>query len=102
MDNIYDVVMEFVGADVVALTLFIGALVFITITVVKGHWPLKKKHIPIIALIVGLAASLLSYPFVDMSIAERLWAGVLGGFVSIGSEELITARFKKGRSSQLK
>lgn len=99
MDNMFDILMDFVGADVVALTLFIGALVFISLTIAKGYFSINKRYIPFIAVIIGLAAGLLSYPFVDISVAERVWAGVLGGFVSIGSQELITARFSRGRSS---
>ncbi|MGJ9383252.1 holin [Salipaludibacillus sp. CF4.18] len=55
---------------------------------VKKSINIKKEYMPMIAVVIGLALGAASFPFADIGLAERLWAGGVSGLSSVGLFEL--------------
>ncbi|WP_281659247.1 holin [Halobacillus sp. Cin3] len=60
--------------------------------IVKRLAALPKNYIPLIALMIGVALGAVSYPFTEMNIALRLWAGAGAGLSATGLFELVQKR----------
>ncbi|MFD2046659.1 holin [Ornithinibacillus salinisoli] len=65
------------------------------VEVVKKTFALPKNIIPITSLVVGLGIGAVAYPFTDMDLVLRLWAGGLAGLAGTGLFELVK---KTGKS----
>lgn len=50
---------------------------------------MKKNWIPAVAFVVGLIVGAISYPFTDMDLVLRLWAGGIAGWMSSGIYETV-------------
>lgn len=50
---------------------------------------LSANLIPVVAFVVGLAIGAVSYPFTDMDLVLRLWAGGIAGWMASGIYETV-------------
>jgi hypothetical protein len=58
------------------------------IELVKRTINLPKNIIPLVSLLVGLIIGVAAYPFTDMELVLRLWAGGFAGLAATGLFEL--------------
>lgn len=58
------------------------------VELVKRTISLPKNIIPLISLIVGLIIGAAAYPFSDLDLVMRLWAGGFAGLAATGLFEL--------------
>ncbi|MFD1176889.1 holin [Paenibacillus puldeungensis] len=66
------------------LSVFVLALV----QLVKVTVEIPKNWIPFIGLVIGMLVGAAAYPFTDMALVLRLWAGGLAGLSATGLFEL--------------
>lgn len=45
---------------------------------------LPANYIPFIAFLVGLIVGAVAYPFTDLDLVNRLWAGAISGWMASG------------------
>ena len=53
---------------------------------------LPKNLVPLISFIVGIIVSAVAYPFTDLDLVLRLWAGGFAGLAGTGLFELTNKR----------
>lgn len=58
------------------------------VQLVKNSVNIPKTTVPAVAFIVGLIVGLAAYPFSDLDVVLRLWAGALAGLGATGLFEL--------------
>ncbi|MFU1798659.1 holin [Paenibacillus azoreducens] len=66
------------------LAVFVLALV----QLVKSTVNVPKNIVPVIGLVVGVLVGAAAYPFTDLELVLRLWAGGLAGLSATGLFEL--------------
>ncbi|MEK4345700.1 holin [Paenibacillus sp. FSL P4-0184] len=66
------------------LAVFVLALV----QLVKNSINIPRNAVPVIGLLIGLLIGAAAYPFTDLDIVLRLWAGGLAGLSATGLFEL--------------
>lgn len=59
---------------------------------IKKSVKLPVNILPVISLVVGLAIGAAAYPFTDMDLILRLWAGGFAGLAGTGLFELVKNR----------
>ncbi|MDO6448073.1 holin [Oceanobacillus profundus] len=59
---------------------------------IKKSISMPVNVIPIISLIIGLAIGSAAYPFTEMDLVLRLWAGGFAGLAGTGLFELVKQR----------
>ncbi|UOQ93425.1 holin [Halobacillus shinanisalinarum] len=71
----------------------------VLIPVVSGLMELFKKAVnmpknivPVVSLVIGLAIGAAAYPFTEMELVLRLWAGGFAGLAGTGLFELVKKR----------
>ncbi|MEK3838643.1 holin [Paenibacillus sp. FSL R7-0128] len=75
--------------QVMAFASALSVIVVALLNLVKATVTLPKNLIPIIGLVIGLAAGAAGYIFTDLDLAPRLWAGAFAGLSATGLFELI-------------
>lgn len=81
MENqVLDSVLTFASV----LAVFVLALV----QLVKSTVNVPKNIVPLIGLVVGLVVGAAAFPFTDLELALRLWAGGIAGMSATGLFEL--------------
>lgn len=68
--------------------------------VIKRLAALPKNFIPLIAVVIGVVLGAVAYPFTDMDVALRLWAGAGSGLSATGLFELVQKR--SGHTTKIK
>ncbi|WP_406946305.1 holin [Halobacillus sp. SY10] len=68
--------------------------------VIKRLAALPKNFIPLIAVVIGVILGAVAYPFTDMDVALRLWAGAGSGLSATGLFELVQRR--SGHTTKIK
>lgn len=67
-------------------------LVTSMVELVKKTFCLPKNWIPMISFVIGLIVGALAYPFTEMDLILRLWAGGFAGLSATGLFEVINKR----------
>ncbi len=62
------------------------------VELVKKTFALPKNIIPAISLVIGMIIGGIAYPFTEMDIVLRLWAGGIAGLAGTGLFELVKTR----------
>jgi hypothetical protein len=75
--------------QVMAFASALSVIVVALLNLVKATVTLPKNLIPIIGLVLGLAAGSAAYIFTDLDLVPRLWAGAFAGLSATGLFELI-------------
>lgn len=73
--------------------LFLGAaisgIVLGLIELIKATNAIPKRWLPLVGVFIGLVAGYFSYPFSDLSVEMRLWAGLVAALGATGLFELV-------------
>lgn len=77
---------------VLFLATVIAPIVLALIEVVKKAVVVKVNFLPLIALVIGVLVGAAAYPFTDLDLVLRLWAGGLSGLSATGLFELVKHR----------
>ncbi|AIQ46988.1 holin [Paenibacillus sp. FSL R7-0273] len=75
-------------SNVLAFASVLAVFVMALVQLVKNSINLPKQAIPAVGLVIGLLVGAVSYPFTDMTLVLRLWAGGLAGLSATGLFEL--------------
>ncbi len=59
---------------------------------VKMSINLPKNIVPLVGVLIGLILGAVAYPFTDLELVTRLWAGGIAGLSATGLYELVTKR----------
>lgn len=62
-------------SNVLAFASVLAVFVMALVQLVKNSINLPKQAIPAVGLVIGLLVGAVSYPFTDMTLVLRLWAG---------------------------
>lgn len=84
--------MQGLPQELILLVTILTPVVFGLMEATKQMFTLKKNHLPLIAVFVGLFVGFVAGPLVDMDIYLRLWGGALAGLASTGLYEISTKR----------
>ncbi|MGF7049105.1 hypothetical protein J2T13_003613 [Paenibacillus sp. DS2015] len=74
--------------DVLVFASVLAVFVLAGVELVKRMVNVPKNILPLIGLVIGLIIGAAFYPFTELAIAERLWAGGLAGVSATGLFEL--------------
>jgi hypothetical protein len=75
-------------SNVLAFASVLAVFVMALVQLVKNSVNLPKQVVPAVGLAIGLIVGAVSYPFTDMTLVLRLWAGGLAGLSATGLFEL--------------
>jgi hypothetical protein len=78
--------------NVLAFASVLAVFVLALVQLVKSNISMPKNLVPFIGLAVGLLIGAVAYPFTDLTLTLRLWAGGLAGLSATGLFELVTNR----------
>ena len=79
---------------VLALASALAVFVLAAVLLIKTTFPVHGRLLPIIGLALGLLIGAASYPFTELSMTLRLWAGGLAGLSATGLFELAFSKPK--------
>lgn len=74
--------------NVIAFASVLAVFVLALVQLVKKSVNVPKNILPLIGLLIGLAVGAVAYPFTDLDLTLRLWAGGLAGLSATGLFEL--------------
>ncbi|ASA26280.1 holin [Paenibacillus donghaensis] len=74
--------------NVLAFASVLAVFVMALVQLVKNSLVLPRNLVPAIGLVIGLLVGAVAYPFTDMNLVLRLWAGGLAGLSATGLFEL--------------
>lgn len=80
--------------SVLTFATLIGVIVSVAVEMVKRTFeaidkPLRPAFIPSVAFVVGLIFGAVAYPFTEMDLVLRLWAGGISGWMASGLYEQV-------------
>ncbi|AOH53360.1 holin [Peribacillus muralis] len=78
--------------QVLIFTTLLAPIVAGAVQVVKQTVTLPNNVLPILSLVIGLAVGSVAFPFTDMDLVLRLWAGAFAGLGGTGLYELVAKR----------
>ncbi|MGW6302253.1 holin [Peribacillus butanolivorans] len=78
--------------QVLIFTTILAPIVAAVVQVVKQTVNLPNNALPILSLVIGLGVGSVAFPFTDMDIVLRFWAGAFAGLGGTGLNELIAKR----------
>ncbi|WP_019911245.1 holin [Paenibacillus sp. HW567] len=74
--------------NVLAFASVLAVFVMALVQLVKNSVKIPRNLVPAVGLIIGLFVGAVAYPFTDMNLVLRLWAGGLAGLSATGLFEL--------------
>ncbi|MEK4190788.1 holin [Paenibacillus sp. FSL L8-0494] len=74
--------------DVMAFASILAVFVLALVQLVKNSINIPRNAVPIIGLAIGLLIGVVAYPFTELDLVLRLWAGGLAGLSATGLFEL--------------
>ncbi|MEK3757867.1 holin [Paenibacillus sp. FSL P4-0338] len=74
--------------SVLAFASVLAVFVMALVQLVKNRLNLPRNVVPAVGLVIGLLVGAAAYPFTDMNLILRLWAGGLAGLSATGLFEL--------------
>ncbi len=78
--------------NVLSFATVLAPVVLALVQLLKTVPNIPKNSIPFIGLIVGVLVGAVAYPFTDLHVTERLWAGGLSGLTATGLYELVFSK----------
>lgn len=75
--------------EILVLAGIISGIVLGLVKLVKEAEVVPKRFLPLVGLLIGVFAGLLSMPFSDLDVGMRLWAGLVAGLTATGFFELV-------------
>ena len=80
--------MNEVFTDVLLFASALAVVVLALIQFVKKSVNLRANIVPLVGVVVGVLVGAAAYPFTDLDLTLRLWAGGLAGLSATGLFEL--------------
>lgn len=80
--------MNEVFTDVLLFASALAVVVLALIQFVKKSINMPANVVPLVGLVVGMLVGVAAYPFTDLDLTLRLWAGGLAGLSATGLFEL--------------
>lgn len=74
--------------DVLAYASVLAVFVLAVVQMVKNMVNVPRNLLPLIGLVIGLLVGAAAYPFTELELVLRLWAGGLAGLSATGLFEL--------------
>lgn len=74
--------------NVLAFASILAVVILALVQLIKNNTRLPRNIIPFVGLGIGLLVGAAAYPFTDLDITLRLWAGGLAGLSATGLFEL--------------
>ncbi|AIQ61070.1 holin [Paenibacillus borealis] len=74
--------------NVLAFASILAVVILALVQLIKNNTRLSRNVIPFVGLGIGLLVGAAAYPFTDLDITLRLWAGGLAGLSATGLFEL--------------
>lgn len=78
--------------QVLIFTTILAPIVAAVVQVVKQTVTLPNNVLPILSLVIGFAVGSVAFPFTEMDLVLRLWAGAFAGLGGTGLYELVAKR----------
>ena len=78
--------------QVLIFTSILAPIVAAAVQVVKQTAPIPNNILPILSLVIGLVVGSVAFPFTDIDLVLRLWAGAFAGLGGTGLYELTLAK----------
>lgn len=78
--------------DVLILATIIAPIVLALVELIKRTVTIKKNLIPLTAFAVGIFIGFVAYPFTDLDLVSRIWAGAFAGLSATGIFEITNYR----------
>lgn len=75
--------------SVLAFATVIGVVVGAFMEMIKRSTKIPANYIPAVSFAVGLFVGAVAYPFTDMELILRLWAGGIAGWMASGIYETV-------------
>ncbi|RXH52487.1 holin [Kurthia gibsonii] len=84
--------------DVLILATILLPIIVAVVELAKKAVNIKKNYVPLIAVVLAVMIAAAAYPFTELNLVMRLWAGLLAGLASTGLFEITKYRegFTKG------
>lgn len=84
--------------DVLILATILLPIIVAVVELAKKAVNIKKNYVPLIAVVLAVMIAGAAYPFTELNLVMRLWAGLLAGLASTGLFEITKYRegFTKG------
>lgn len=84
--------------DVLILSTILLPIIVAVVELAKKAVNIKKNYVPLIAVVLAVMIAAVAYPFTELNLVMRLWAGLLAGLASTGLFEITKYRegFMKG------
>ncbi|MBY0011514.1 holin [Paenibacillus typhae] len=74
--------------SVLAFATVIAVFVLAAVEAIKRTVNVRRNALPAVGLVVGLLIGWVAYPFTELDLVLRLWAGALAGLSATGLFEL--------------
>lgn len=84
---------------VLAFASTLSVIIFALVQLVKNSVKIPKNLIPLIGVVIGLGIGVAAYPFSDLDLTRRLWAGGLAGLSATGLFELVLSN-RQGKTKE--
>ncbi|MFJ7471106.1 holin [Peribacillus frigoritolerans] len=78
--------------QVLIFTTILAPIVAAVVQVVKQTVTLPNNVLPILSLVIGFVVGSVAFPFTEMDLVLRLWAGAFAGLGGTGLYELVAKR----------
>lgn len=75
--------------DVMAFASMLAIFVLALVQLVKKSIKLPRNAVPLVGFVIGLLIGAAAYPFTELDVVLRLWAGGLAGLSATGLFELV-------------
>lgn len=75
--------------EVLAFSTVIAIFVSAFMEMLKRVTSIHLKYVPIIAFLVGIAVGAAAYPFTELDLTLRIWAGGIAGWMASGIYETV-------------
>lgn len=75
--------------DVMAFASMLAIFVLALVQLVKKSIKLPRNAVPVVGFMIGLLTGVAAYPFTELDLVLRLWAGGLAGLSATGLFELV-------------
>lgn len=82
--------------EILILGGIISGVVYGLVELVKYTEIFPKRFLPLVGLIIGLIAGYAAFPFSDLDLFTRLWAGLVAGLGAVGFFENVKQVTKTG------
>lgn len=80
--------------EVLILATILLPIIVAVVELAKKAVNIKKNYVPLIAVVLAVMIAAAAYPFTELDLVMRLWAGLLSGLASTGLFEI--AKYREG------